>query len=260
MKSALISQIRALALNVWREATRDKLLHILTGSAVFVLLFSLIFGQMTVGGQDRIIQNMGFWVLGTWGLLAVIYLGSNIVKQELQRHTIYMVLSRPVNRPTFMLGKFIGMLLVLFSAFCLLTTTWLALMQFMRIPLTIQHFWALTFIFGEWILLAAFSLFFASFTSPLLHTFFLVGVTFLGHWSNDLRLFAENVDVLWLKNLLKFIYYIIPNLEALNFREAALYNEIINSSLLFEGAAVLGCWIITILLAANLLFIRRRLL
>jgi hypothetical protein len=158
------------------------------------------------------------------------------------------------------LGKFIGVLLVLLSIFCLLAAAWLAIMQLKAIPLTTLHFWALAFIFGEWILLAAFSLFFASFTSPLLHNFFLVGVTFLGHWSNDLRIFAVNAQALWLKKLLNILYYILPNIEALNFREAALYNEAISSGLLMEGAVVLIGWIATALAGANLLFARRRLL
>jgi ABC-type transport system involved in multi-copper enzyme maturation permease subunit len=260
MKSVLGFQMWALAINVWREAVRDRLLHILTGSGVVLMLFSLILGQMAVGGQDRVVQNMGFWILGIWGLLAVVYLGSNIIRQEIQQHTVYLVLSRPVNRPTFLLGKFIGVLLVLLSIFCLLAAAWLAIMQLKAIPLTTMHFWALAFIFGEWILLAAFSLFFASFTSPLLHNFFLVGVTFLGHWSNDLRIFAVNAQALWLKKLLNILYYILPNIEALNFREAALYNEAISSGLLMEGAVVLIGWIATALAGANLLFARRRLL
>lgn len=260
MKSAFRSQLWAMATNVWLEAIRDRLLYILTGSGILALLSSLILGEMAVGGQERVVQNIGFWVMGIWGLLAVIYLGSNIVRQEIERHTVYLVLSRPVNRPTFLVGKFIGMVLVLFSAFCLLAAACLALMQFKAIPLTILHFWALIFIFGEWILLAAFSIFFASFTSPLLHNFFLVGVTFLGHWSNDLRLFAENTDTLWIKKLLKGIYYALPNLEALNFREAALYNEIISSALMIEAAGVLICWISAALIAANLIFARRKLL
>ena len=260
MKNVFRSQLRAMAINVWLEAIRDRFLYILTGSGIVVLLSSLILGRMAVGGQERVIQNTGFWVMGIWGLLAVIYLGSNILRQEIERHTVYLVLSRPVNRPTFLLGKFIGMVLVLFFAFCLLATAWLAVMQFKAVPLTSRHFWALIFIFGEWILLSAFSLFFASFTSPLLHNFFLVGITFLGHWSNDLRLFAENADTIWIKNLLKAIYYILPNLEALNFREAALYNEIISSALMIEAAGVLICWISAALIAANIIFVRRKLL
>ena len=259
-KDRFTSKIWALALNVWIEAVRDRLLILLTGSGICLMVFSLILGNLAVGGQERVVQNMGFWILGMWGLLAVMYLGSNIVRQEIRQKTIYLVLSRPVTRPAFLTGKFFGMLLVLFSIFCILAVFWLILIYFMRIPVTALHVVALVFIFGEWVLLAGFSLFFASFTSPLLHNFFIAGIAFLGHWSNDLRAFAENTEELWLKSLLKAIYYILPNLEAMNFREAALYNNDIGSALLIKGASVLLCWIITVLLAANVIFMHRRLL
>lgn len=260
MKHVWFAQVWALALNVFREATRDKMLQVLTGSGIVLMLFSLILGEMAVGSRERVVQNMGFWLIGIWGLVAVAYLGSNIVRNELQRHTVYLILSRPVTRATFQLGKFCGMLLVLLFAFVLLAAAWLSIMLITAVPLTRYHFVALLYIGGEWVLLAAFSLFFASFTSPMLHNLFLVALTFLGHWSNDLKLFAANTQDVWLQYLLKTFYYLLPNLEALNFREAALYNQSLPFTLMLEGALVLVGWIGTALIAANLVFSRRRLL
>ena len=260
MITTIWSKIWALALNVWRASSRDRGIAILVVFGTLVILVSLIFGQMAVGGKVRVIQNMGFWVIGLWGLFAVIYLGSNIISQELKHHTIYMVLSRPVNRTVFLLGKFTGMLIVLFLIFLLLSTVWLGLLLFEGIDIFRMHFIALGFIFGEWILLAALSLFFASFTSPLLHNFFLFGITFLGHWSNDLKLYSNNTAAPMLKYLLKTIYYILPNLEALNFRQMALLQIPVGSSLMIEGLAVLLMWVVSTLIAANLIFAWRRLI
>jgi ABC-type transport system involved in multi-copper enzyme maturation permease subunit len=123
-----------------------------------------------------------------------------------------------------------------------------------------MHFWALAFLFGEWVLLAAVSLFFAAFTSPLLHNFFLVSVAFLGHWSNELKIFADNARADALKMVLNTLYYLLPNLEALNFREAALYNDVISSAVMGQGALVLLGWTATALIAANIVFMQRRLL
>jgi len=260
MKNTIWSQIWALALNVWREASRDRGIAILVVFGTLFILVSLVFGQMAVGGKTRVIQNMGFWVIGLWGLFTVLYLGANIISRELKHHTIYMVLSRPVNRSVFLIGKFTGMLIVLFVIFLLLSTMWLGLLLFENIDISITHFVALGFIFGEWVLLAALSLFFASFTSPLLHNFFLFGITFLGHWSNDLRLFAENAKDIWLQYILKIIYLILPNLEALNFREHALYQQNISFPLCSEGVVVLFFWICSALAAANFIFARRKLI
>lgn len=259
MKSLFFYQIRALAVNVWLEAQRDKLLHLLIVSGMVVLTGSLVLGNMAVGGHERIIQTTGFWVMGVWGLMAVIYMGSNVLKNEVQRKTIYLVLSRPVSRPVFLTGKLVGMVLVLASIFVTLSLIWLMVLQFSGIAVYSWHFIALGFIFLEWVLLASFSLFFTSFTTPILHNFFLIGITFMGHWSNDLNRLAENtVRDVRLEFLLKAIYYILPNLDALNFRTEALFNLYIPGSVLAWGVTVWFCWTATVFVAANFIFLRRK--
>jgi ABC-type transport system involved in multi-copper enzyme maturation permease subunit len=198
--------------------------------------------------------------MGIWGLIAVLYLGSGIIKHEIQRKTVYLVLSRPVGRPTFMLGKYFGMVLVLMSAFGLLSAAWVLIVTSRGIHLTPMHFWALGFILGEWMLLSAISLFFASFTSPMLHNFFLISISFLGHWSNELKIFADNASTEVLKTLLNTLYYLLPNLEALNFRAAAIYGDVVGQAVIWQGALVLCGWTATALIAANLIFLQRRLL
>ena len=253
-------QMRAIAVNVWRASIRDRILLILWASALVCLMFSLTLGKMTFGDELRTLQTTGFWVMGIWGLISVLYLGSNIVRQEIYQKTIYFVLSRPVHRTSFLLGKFFGMIIVLASLFVILALCWLVILLSKGVPLNAGHFVALGFIFGEWVLLASFSLFFAAFTSPLLHNFFLVGLSFLGHWSRDLYLFSQNAESAIAKTLLSIIYHVLPNLDALNFRQAALYNEPINAGLLVLAGGVLLAWMLFALVGANLIFSRRKLL
>lgn len=256
----LTSQIWALALNVWREAIRDKLVQLLTASGCTLMLFTLAIGHMFIGGQERVLLSTGFWIMGIWGLMAVLYLGSGILKNEFRKKTVYLILSRPVSRATFLLGKYAGMLMVLGTIFIILTIFWLILLKARSIPFGAALGFALLFIMGEWILLAALSLFFASFTSPILHNFFLIGISFLGHWSNDLKLFSENAKNLILKSILKLIYIGLPNLEALNFREEAIYNTAVGSGLIWEAVIVLLLWTIAVFAAANLIFLKRKIL
>jgi len=260
MKNIAGSQILALAVNVRREAARDRMLLILTTFGILMFLISMVLGQMAIGGSQRIVQSTGFWILGVWGLVIVLYLGSNIVRQEIQRKTVYLVLARPVHRITFLLGKFTGMLIVLSAAFVLLSLAWIVVLKISAVQITALHIWAMGFIFGEWILLSAFSLFFATFTSPLLHNFFLVGVAFLGHWSQVMRALVENVPSAGAKLLFNLIYHLLPNLEALNFRTAALYQEPVEAVIFINAFVVLLLWIISALIGANLIFMRRRLL
>ncbi|MBF0100749.1 MAG: ABC transporter permease [Desulfobacterales bacterium] len=251
-------QLWAIALNVWRESVRDRVLHVLIGSGIFFMGLSLIMGQMAVGGMERVIQSMCFWVMGIWGLIAVIYIGSRIVKQEIKQKTVYLILSRPLNRITFLMGKYLGVCLVLCSLHLVLLLVCTILFMSKGIQIDGIYFTAMFFILIEWVLLASFSLFFAAFTSPILHNFFLVGVSFLGHWSNDLRIFSEKSTNDLLKVFLKTIYYILPNLESINFKAAAMYHTALPVSILVEGFIVFLLWLCTMLIASNLIFFRRK--
>ncbi len=256
MKS--IFQIRAIATNVWRESIRNRTLHILTGSALIFLCFSMVLGEMAMGGRERIVQNAAFWMFGMWGLFSTTYLGSNIIKQEYQRRTVYLILSRPVTRFVFLTGKFLGMVLVLMCIFSTLFLFTILIFKYIPIQITGMHIVALLFIFGEWILMASMSLFFAVFTSPILQAFFMTGIYFTSHWSKDLYIFASNSRDIFLKNMLNIIYYTLPNLEALNFRTDALYSKVVPHQLFFEGTLVLICWIVFFFSGANIIFAARK--
>lgn len=218
------------------------------------MVFSLVLGEMAVGGRSRIIQNAGFWLFGIWGLVTVIFLGSRTVKNELQNKTIYLILSRPVSRSSFLLGKFLGILLVLSFLFFLLGITWFVLLNALSINFTYLHLITILFIFAECVLLSAVSLFFATFTSSLLHNFFLVGIYMTGHLSNDLINYASKVDSAWLKEVLEAAYYILPNLEAFNFRTEALLNLYPPVNIFFQAGAVISLWIVVFLSGAHLIF------
>jgi len=247
-----------IALNIWRESLRDRALIVLTLSGLSMIILSMVLGEMAVGGMERVVQSMGFWILGMWGLLSTIYLGGSIILREIKEKTIYLILSRPISRTSFLLGKYLGILMVMATSYVILSGFWLFVMFGCGIDINTLHMWALIFIFGEWLLLAAITICLACFTTPLLHAFMMIGFYFIGHMSNILRIYAANSDELWMKFILKGLYLVIPNLEALNFRTEALYNESVQGGLYLEGAGVLGLWIALFLVAAVKLFNARR--
>lgn len=259
MKSYRI-QIVAIAIHLFIETLRNRIFISMIAMGATMFFVSQILGIMAIGGKDRILQSAGFWIIGIWGLLSSLVLGLNIIQQEIKMKTLYTILSRPVNRTVFILGKFTGMVSVMSCLFVLLVLIWSVQLWIAGIQLTTNHFIALGFIFSEWIILASFSLLFASFTSSVLQAFFLTAIYYLGHWSNSLYLFAKNTDNDLLNRGLTIIYYLFPNLESINFRNAAFYGETISLNVAFQGGMVAIFWSITTLLAAILIFNSKRML
>ena len=255
-----VKQVLTLAFNISRENLRNRAFIILFFSGFMLFFLAQILGTAAVGDRNRVIQDMGFWVIGIWGLISSIFLGSNVITREISKKTIYMILSRPVNRIVFILGKFFGIIMVMFVLFGMFSGIFIIQLLIIGKVFTINFFIALFCVFLEWIVLAAFSIFFAVFTSPLLNGFILTAIFFFGHWSKHLYIYSENVTQIILKNFLILIYHILPNLELLNYRGADLYNETIELIMILKSILLSGLWSMTALLGGILIFSLRRLL
>lgn len=255
-----IRQIRTIAFNVVRQTLRNRSFLVLAGSGCMMFVFSHVLGTMSVGGTLRVVQNAGFWVLGMWGLVTAVFLGAGLVKDEVENKTAYLILSRPVSRATFLTGKFFGMLLAMGLLFVILASFMTGHLYVMAIEITGNYVVAVVFILLEWVMLAAFSMLFAAFTSPLMLGLFLSAIYFFGHGSKTIYILARNTETLWIKQVLLYLYYLFPNLEAVNFRAAALYNDPIALATMIHGAGTAVAWVVSLFAAALLVFHYRKLL
>ena len=253
-------QIYIIAKHLWLENIRNRAFMVLTCMGSGLLFGSVLISNMAVGNMIRVFQHYGFWVLGVWGLVLALFFGVNIIKNELMNKTIYLVLSRPVQRWVFLVGKFAGIVALMTLLFAILSLIFILLVKAMAIPTPPIFFVALVFIFFEWILLAAFSVLFAALTSPALHIFFLIGLYIMGHWSKHLYIFSKNTDSPLVSRLLSVLFHIVPNLEAFNFREAAIYGEQVTIAVM--GLSSISCmlWAACIMALAIIMFNKKRLM
>ena len=256
----LIKQILSLSVNLLRENIRNKAFSVLSVTGFIFLGCGLILSTMAVGNPVRVIQDSGFWILGFWGLLGSVFFGLSAISHEIKNKTLYLILSRPLSRNIFILGKFLGIVFLMSILFVCLSIIFVIQLSLSGGFPDFQLLIALGFVFIEWIVLAAFSICFASFTSPFLHAFFLSALYFLGHWSNSLYLYSRNIDDWLLKKILMIIYNIFPNLEALNYRPFALYKDVIDHSIMIKSVLVGFSWGFSALVAALLIFNLKKML
>jgi len=75
-----LSQTRAIALNTFREAVRDRVLYNLIAFALILIASALLFGEISIGIQKTILINVGLSSISIFGLLISIFLGIGLVK------------------------------------------------------------------------------------------------------------------------------------------------------------------------------------
>src|SRR5437764_10795658 len=102
-------RIPAIAFSTFREAVRDRVLYNLIFFASLLVASAPIFGQISVGVERIFLINLGLTAISLFGIVIAIFIGIGLVSKEIDKKTLYTVLSRPVRRWEFILGKFWGL-------------------------------------------------------------------------------------------------------------------------------------------------------
>src|SRR5216110_3690728 len=105
--------IRSIALNVFRESVRDKVLYNLVFFAVLLIAVSYLIGQLTAGQDVKIIKDLGLAAMSVFGLFIAVFIGIGLVSKEVERRSIYSLLAKPIHRYQLVLGKYAGLTLTL---------------------------------------------------------------------------------------------------------------------------------------------------
>src|SRR6202521_6240177 len=108
-----MTAIGLIAINVFRESVRDKVLYNLVLFGVLLIGVSYLIGQLTAGQDVKIIKDLGLEATSVFGLFIAVFIGIGLVSKEVERRSIYSLLAKPVDRRQAVLGKYLGLGLTL---------------------------------------------------------------------------------------------------------------------------------------------------
>src|SRR5256885_16818594 len=94
-----------IASNTFREAVRDRVLYNLIAFALLMSGAEVLVGQISIDIERLVVINLGLTAVSLFGLVIAIFIGIGLVSKEIEKRTLYTVLSRPVRRWEFIAGK-----------------------------------------------------------------------------------------------------------------------------------------------------------
>ena len=103
------SRIFHIAANTFREAVRDRVLYNLIAFALLLSAAAILVGQISIDIERLVVVNLGLSAVSLFGIVIAIFIGIGLVSKEIDKRTLYTVLSRPVRRWEFIVGKFFGL-------------------------------------------------------------------------------------------------------------------------------------------------------
>ena len=248
----------AVVANTFREAIRDKVLYNLVFFALLVMGASVVIGNMTLGETIKIILDLSLAAMSVFGLLIAIFVGIGLVHKEIQRRTVYMLLAKPILRRNFVIGKYLGLMLVIALNVAVMTAALLALMALYS-PDGVHGgiFVAVLLILVELMVVTAVAVLFSTFSTPTLSAMLTLGVWVIGRFSSDLVEFARRTESPLSRALATGVHYVLPNLEKFDVKNLVVYNMAIEPAYVGWALAYGLLYIVFLIGLAAYIFERR---
>ncbi len=218
-----IMRIQAIAVNTFREAIRDKILYSLLFFALIMIGASLLLGKLALGEYTKIIMDVGLAAISLFGTLIAIFVGITLVNKEIEKRTVYTVVSKPIRRWEFIVGKYLGLALTLFVEVVVMSIGFFLMVIYAGGSFPSILFVAIGLIYIELLFLTAIAVFFSSFSTPTLSGLFTLSAYIIGHLTEDIKRFGEESESAMVKSASEFLYYLLPNLENFNIKNQAVH-------------------------------------
>src|SRR5437870_9854079 len=260
----------AIAVNVFRESVRDKVLYNLVLFAVVMIGASYLIGQLTAGQDVKIIKDLGLAAISVFGLFIAVFIGIGLVSKEVDRRSIYSLLAKPIHRPQFVLGKYCGLTLTLVVNVAVMAAALYLVLAYMAWGVTPEaaRAWdapaldpallkALALLLVELMLVTAIALFFSTFSTPMLSAALTFGLFIVGHFSSDLRNFQDAVDSPTAARVARGLYWVLPNLAQFDVKTAVVHGQPVPLGYMTITIAYAVCYISMLLVISMFVFARR---
>jgi ABC-type transport system involved in multi-copper enzyme maturation permease subunit len=255
-----IQRTVAIARNAFREAVRDRVLYNLVLFVLLLIAGAIFLGELSAGQDARIIVDLGLSAMLLFGVFIAIFVGVGLVYKEIERRTLYAILSKPISRGQFLLGKYLGLCLTLLVNVLIMGLgVSLALVYVRRgwDPLVFKIWPAIFLIYIELMIVTGVALLFSTFSSPALSALLTFLVFIIGHFSADLKTLGNSAGSAAARWLFRSLYYLLPNLSNYSVITATAHGYVPDVRSIALAVAYAIVYIVVLMAGAKLVFGQR---
>lgn len=251
-------KVATLALTTLREMLRERIFFVVVLLAAALLALSFLLGALTLAEQTKILADFGFLAVQVAVLGVSLFSGSYLIAKEIEKQTCLLILSRPLSRAQFILGKILGVLALNTILLVALALVLGVLLKLWNAPTHILSFLQICFsLWCESAVLLAAVIFFSLVVRPVLALGAGFMLFLLGHWLGDLAFFAKKSGEAFFMQAVEVLHWIAPNLYLLNWKSAYYLETGIPAKNVVWMIAHMSGWLIIFILLANFFFRRK---
>jgi ABC-type transport system involved in multi-copper enzyme maturation permease subunit len=250
-----MSKIWIVAYFTFKEILKSKVLLNVFFSGLGLMLVTYVATEFTYGVPEKVALDFGIGILSLSSMAISLFLGVTLLSKEIDSRTVYMVISRPVPRYCFIMGKILGLLGIQLVNVVLLSLMTILTVKILGGPLSPLIYWCIGFTLLESVILLLVVLLVSLFANTVLSTLFSVIILILGHAVKE----TQNISFVkrnpLFEYLLDFYHYFLPAFYKLNLKDFLIYKVNLDTTYLFStliyGLSYSSFLIILIILIFN---------
>lgn len=217
-------KIAVIAKYTFKEVMKSRIIYLSIFLGLALTLLSYIAREFTYGVPDRVTLDVGLGLISLTGVVLGIFFGVNLVSKEVENRTLYMVLSRPISRSSYFIGRVLGMSyvlvlnLIIISSFTLVGYALLKETAFDSLII-----WGLIFSLFEASIVLVLAIVFSLITNVTMSSVYTVIIYILGHSLTSTFSLGYVESRPSLKTILTVYNTFFPNFSRLNLKDFILY-------------------------------------
>lgn len=203
-----------------KQHLRTKIYLIVILFGLVLVLGALVVSSIALEERVRMFINIGLAGIEFLALITVIFATVNMILEEMESKTIYLILAHPIKRVHYLLGRYLGTLVAVGSGMFIMACLHVAGLFLLGWSWEFAYVISLILSFGKIMVMSAIALFLALFsTSAPASMAFTIFVWIIGHFSEELKFMGEKTGSVVAKSVIWAFYYISPNLAYYNYRD-----------------------------------------
>ena len=219
--------ILLVASNTLRQTIRQRLFFNIAVFGVGMLALSIVVSFLSYGYPHRVVRSLGLSGVSLALDLMALLLSVSLVYQEIDRKTLFVLLTRPLTRSQYVVGRFVGLLYALVLVLVGFSVIYFVVLISASGTPSTQDAAALIACLPEAAILAAFGLVLSCFSTPTLSAGIGLGFWVAAATTDDLVALTASGDA-FTKAVAQGVYYVLPALSRFDFREAAVYADAVS--------------------------------
>ncbi|WP_372371271.1 ABC transporter permease [Candidatus Uabimicrobium sp. HlEnr_7] len=216
-------KLTVIAINTFRETMRDRILRVIVGVSIFVIIISKIIGELSIGQDLKILVDFSLGTIDIFGVVLCIFIGANLIQREIEKKTLYTILSCPINRWEFILGKYLGMSITLFVSTSVMGTFFCTYYYLMGGKITFDLIGAIILLFMGLMVLNSVAILLSVLASSSVSIIVTAITFFVGRSTYHLKAIPQFNDSAFAKYTSEILYYILPNFNNFDIKEEAAH-------------------------------------